>query len=64
MRAENQQLASDQVSISNTIASLRYLGAQDWRVFVEANSVVEQILFEDPAKCYQTMDFATRDRYR
>jgi len=35
-----------------------------WRVFVEANSVVEQILFEDPAKCYQTMDFATRDRYR
>lgn len=64
VHAENQQLAGDQVSISNTITSLRYLGAQDWRTFVEDHSVVEQILTGDPAECYQTMDFATRDRYR
>jgi cellobiose phosphorylase len=64
VRAENQQIAGDQVSISNTITSLRYLGEQDWRTFVEAHSVVEDILTGDPAACYQTMDFATRDRYR
>jgi cyclic beta-1,2-glucan synthetase len=64
VRAENQQLAGDQVTISNTITSLRFLGAQDWRTFVETHSVVEEILVTDPAGCYPTMDFATRDRYR
>src|SRR5690554_1135530 len=64
VRAENQQRASNQVSISNTISCLRYLGAQDWRIFVEAHSVVEGVLIEDPAECYRDMDFATRDRYR
>lgn len=64
VRTENQQLASDQVSISSTITSLRFLGAQDWRIFVEAHSVVEQVLVADPAQCYAKMDFATRDRYR
>jgi hypothetical protein len=39
---ENQQQASDQVSISNSIGSLRLLGALDWREFVETMSVVEQ----------------------
>jgi hypothetical protein len=45
--AENQQQAVDQVSISNSIGSLRFLGAYDWRVFVETMSIVEQILLED-----------------
>jgi cyclic beta-1,2-glucan synthetase len=39
--AENQQQAADQVSISNSIGSLRVLGATDWRAFVETQSVVE-----------------------
>ncbi len=33
IHAENQQQAADQVSISNSIASLRILGATDWRDF-------------------------------
>ena len=64
VQSENQQQAVDQVSISNSIGSLRFLGAMDWREFVETMSVVEQTLREDPAAAYGKMDFATRDRYR
>jgi len=64
VQSENQQQAADQVSISNSISSLRFLGATDWRAFVEARSGVERILREDPAGVYARMDFATRDRYR
>ncbi|HJX51967.1 MAG TPA: glucoamylase family protein, partial [Polyangia bacterium] len=64
VHAENQQQAADQVSISNSIGSLRILGATDWRKFVESMSAVEQVLREDPAGVYQGMDFATRDHYR
>ena len=64
VQSENQQQAVDQVSISNSIGSLRFLGSMDWRTFVEAMSVVEQTLREDPAAAYGKMDFATRDRYR
>ena len=56
--------ATDQLSIANSIGSLRFIGANDWRVFVEQLSVVEQILSEDPAGMYAAQDFATRDRYR
>jgi cellobiose phosphorylase len=64
VHAENQQQAADQVSISNSIGSLRTLGATDWRKFVESVSAVEQILREDPADVYRGMEFATRDHYR
>ena len=64
VQAENQQQAADQVSISNSIASLRILGATDWRKFVENVSTVEQTLREDPTDVYRGMEFATRDRYR
>ena len=64
VRSETQQQAADQVSISNTIGSLRHLGAMDWRVFVESMSLVEQVLREDIDGVYGRMDFATRDRYR
>ncbi|WP_291988007.1 glucoamylase family protein [Candidatus Accumulibacter sp. ACC007] len=64
VQAENQQQAADQVSISNSIGSLRVLGATDWRTFVESQSVVENTLREDPGATYGRMDFATRDRYR
>ena len=60
----SQSQAADQVSIGNSIGSLRFLSATDWRDFVEAMSVVEQTLREDPSGAYTTMDFATRDRYR
>ena len=64
VQTENQRQAADQVSISNSIGSLRILGAMDWRKFVETHSVVEQTLLEDPGGVYGRMDFATRDRYR
>ncbi|MGP1664914.1 MAG: cyclic beta 1-2 glucan synthetase, partial [Rhodanobacter sp.] len=64
VQLEAQQQASNQVSISNSIGSLRTLSAIDWRDFVEQASIVEQHLRLDPAAVYATMDFATRDRYR
>ncbi len=64
VQSESQQQAADQVSISNSIGSLRFLGGMDWRKFVETMSVVEQTLREDPRGTYRKMDFSTRDRYR
>ncbi|MCX5830020.1 MAG: cyclic beta 1-2 glucan synthetase [Deltaproteobacteria bacterium] len=64
VQSENHQQAADQLSISNSIGSLRFLGAMDWRKFVETMSAVEQTLCEDPAGFYGRMDFATRDQYR
>ncbi len=64
VNAENQKQAVDQVSISNSIGSLRLLGAMDWRTFVESQSIVEKILLQDRDGIYGLMDFATRDRYR
>ena len=57
VQSENQQQAADQVSISNSIGSLRFLGAMDWREFVETMSVVEQTLREDPGGVYGTNGF-------
>jgi cyclic beta-1,2-glucan synthetase len=64
VQSENQQQASDQVSISNSIGSLRTLSAIDWREFVESNAAVEKLLRQDPQGVYGAMEFATRDRYR
>lgn len=64
VRDENQQLAANQVSLSNSINSLRFLSAMDWRTFVESISTVEQALLADPAGVYGKMDFTTRDSYR
>jgi len=60
----NQQQAADQVSISNSIGSLRFLESMNWPRFVEMMSAVEKILMKDPGKVYGQMDFSTRDRYR
>jgi cellobiose phosphorylase len=64
VRAEGQAQAADQVSIGNSIHSLRFLSSNDWRRFVGRHSLVEQTLAGDPAGVYAEMDFATRDRYR
>ena len=61
---ESQSQASDQVSVSHSIASLRLLSAISWKEFVETLSLVEQTLRGDPGDVYSDMDFATRDRYR
>lgn len=62
--ADGQGQAADQVSMGNSINTLRFLSSNDWREFVERHSLVEQALREDPALVYAEMDFATRDCYR
>jgi cyclic beta-1,2-glucan synthetase len=62
--AEGQSQAADQVSVGNSITSLRFLAVNDWRTFVADQSLVEQTLNRDPADVYARMNFATRDRYR
>ncbi len=64
VHTEAQNQATAQVSVSNSIGSLRMLGAMDWREFVETLSLVEQALRRDPADVYARMDFTTRDEYR
>jgi cyclic beta-1,2-glucan synthetase len=61
---ENQKQAADQVSISNSIGSLRFLSSNNWRDFVENISVVENILRTESSGIYPMMDFHTRDEYR
>jgi cyclic beta-1,2-glucan synthetase len=62
--SENQKKAADQVSMSNSITSLRFLSKIDWREFVETLSIIEQILRTDHQGTYSNMDFETRNRYR
>ncbi len=64
IQLETRAQAADQVSIGNSITSLRTLDGIDWREFVERLSVVELVLRENPQDPYAAMDFATRDRYR
>src|SRR5687768_14537546 len=60
----SQNQAAHQVSIGNSIGSLRFLGAAEWRAFGKAMNVVEHALRADPAGVYVAMDFVTRDDYR
>ncbi|HUJ26573.1 MAG TPA: carbohydrate-binding protein, partial [Myxococcales bacterium] len=64
VRAEHQRLAMNNVSMGNSVTSLRLCSTLDWNEFVERASLVEQILRRDPAGVYARMDFASRDRHR
>ncbi len=61
---ESYQQASDQVSVSASIGSLRFLSTLPWRELVEEQSELDHILRRDPAGIYPAMDFASRDHYR
>jgi len=61
---EGQNQAADQVSVGNSIGSLRFLSVHDWQKFVADQSLIEQTLHGDPAGVYSNMDFPTRNRYR
>ncbi|OMQ22880.1 GH36-type glycosyl hydrolase domain-containing protein [Serratia oryzae] len=60
----NQQLANSQLSVSNSISSLRQLSDMNWAEFAETMSLVEHTLNQDPAQIYGKMHFDTRDHYR
>lgn len=62
--AAGRTAAANQISIANSIGSLRFIDAMDWKSYVESLSVVEQTLREDPAGMHAAQDFTTRDRYR
>lgn len=64
VQAESGDQAANQVSVSSSIGSLRFLNTMVWRDFVEEQSCVEAALRGDPAGVYAKMDFTTRDRYR
>lgn len=64
VQQENKQQAATQLTISNSIAGLRYITEVNWRDFVEKMSLVENILRLDPTGTYGKMDFGTRDNYR
>ncbi len=64
LEAASRTAAADQISIANSIGSLRFISALDWGRFVEDLSPVEHLLRLDPAGVYAGQDFPTRDRYR
>jgi cyclic beta-1,2-glucan synthetase len=61
---DQQRQAANQVSIANSITSVRFLDAIEWREFFERVSLVETTLGRDPVRVYAAMDFVSRDRYR
>jgi len=64
IHAEHQREATGQVSVANTVTSLRLCATIDWAEYFERVSLVENVLHRDPAGVYPSMDFASRDRYR
>ena len=64
LEAASRAAAADQISIANSVGSLRFISAMDWGKFVEELSLVEHLLRSDPAGVYALQDFPTRDRYR
>jgi cyclic beta-1,2-glucan synthetase len=64
VQAGNQSQAADQVTLGNSIGSLRLLSSVDWRSFVESMSAVDRIMRGDPVGAYAAMDFGTRNQYR
>lgn len=64
LRNEQYGLAADQISIGNSINSLRTVDHVDWKAWFESVSKVEAILKTDPAGLYHLSDFLTRNNCR
>ena len=64
VRSEHQRQAASQASVANAITSLRLTTTIDWRTYVEAVSLVDNVLRRDPSGVYARMDFLSRDRQR
>jgi cyclic beta-1,2-glucan synthetase len=60
----NRHAATTQVTVANSITSLRTIARLDWKEFVESQSATEKILRKDISGFYEQMTFATRDHYR
>ncbi len=64
VRAGHQRLAMGNLSMGNSITSLRLCATIDWNDHIEAVSLIEGILQRDPQGTYSRMVFTSRDRYR
>jgi cyclic beta-1,2-glucan synthetase len=64
LRQYSQRQAQDQVSIGNSVTSLRLIAATSWRDWFEEQSIVHRTLLRDPSGVYGECDFKTRDLYR
>src|SRR5687767_8723580 len=60
----NRRVALTQVTVANSITSLRTISRLDWKEFVESQSATERLLRQDPSGHYASMTFGTRDHYR
>ena len=60
----NRRVALTQVTVANSITSLRTISRLDWKDFVESQSATEKLLRQDPSGHYTSMTFGTRDHYR
>ena len=60
----NRRVALTQITVVNSIMSLRTLSRLDWKAFVEGQSSIERVLRQDPSGHYGEMTFETRDLYR
>ena len=61
---EHQIEANFEISMANSINSIRVIEGLNWKKYFEDLSPVEAILREDPALIYKEMDFKSRDKYR
>lgn len=64
IRADHQRQAFDQISIANSITSMREMSSINWREWFESMSLVHQEFLRDPSGVYAQCDFETRDLYR
>ncbi len=64
IRFEHQSHAANQISIGNTVTSLKTVSSLNWRNWFENLSQVHALLIQDPAKVYAASDFVTRDKVR
>jgi cellobiose phosphorylase len=61
---EHKDQAMRQVSMGNSITSVKLISTLEWAEIFEKLSQVEQIMRQDPSEIYSKMDFKSRDYYR
>jgi len=64
IQKEHGRQTAYQVSMGNSITSLRFLSGVKWEDTFEEISLMEKILTRDPAGIYSKMEFASREYYR
>jgi len=61
---EHQAEANFEISMANSINSIRVIEGLNWKNYFEKLSSVDRVLREDPMQIYGEMDFQSRDNYR